>query len=164
MSTILDPKIIVKPVVEEPITLKDKMHLVANALRNNIGVEQLYCELDDGKGGMCAFGLLAFRAGIPHDENDYNSMGYHEILELYGISKEESMTVLKFNRELTGDDTFEGKHVLSGLCYERDVRRANTYLSRGVYNVTLDNLQRLNDCHIKFNTIADVIDYTADTL
>jgi len=152
--------------INKESTLKDKMHLVANALRNNAGVEQLYCTLNDTKGGMCVLGLLLFRAGVPHDDAiTYQTRGYYKILELYGISKEESEIQLKFNRKMTEDDLYE-----DSLVQRKDtgysattIKRANNCLT-GTHRVTLEKLYRLNDTHIKFDTIADVVDYTADRL
>ena len=150
---------------KEP-TLKDKMHLVANALRNNNGVEQLYCILNDAKGGMCAMGLLAFRAGIPHEDiRTYYTNTYCMILKRYGISKEEGDTKLKFNRKMIKDDLYEDSKVKRNDegYNSRNLRVADRYLSSKPF-VTLGTLYRLNDSHIKFDTIADVIDYTADRL
>lgn len=156
-------------IINKEPTLKDKMHLVASALRNNNGVEQLYCELDDGKGGMCAMGLLSFRAGIPHDEalgKVYNTKRYHKILGLYGISKEESMTQLKFNRKVTEDDLYDDSTIKRmDKSYDKvNLNVANGYLTNSEFYTTLGTLHRLNDSHIKFDTIADIIDYTANTL
>lgn len=150
---------------KEP-TLKDKMHLIASALRNNNGVEQLYCILNDTKGGMCAMGLLAFRAGVPHDDAiNYQTRGYHKILEFYGISKEESNTRLIFNRKITEDDLYDDSAVprMDERCNTSNINIANGYLT-GSSAVILGTLYRLNDSHIKFDTIADIIDYTANTL
>lgn len=154
-------------IINKEPTLKDKMHLVASALRNNIGVEQLYCELDDGKGGMCAMGLLSFRAGIPHDEaKKYSTRFYHKTLELYGISKEESRTRLKFNRKVTEDDLYDDSTIKRmDESYDKvNLNVANGYLTNPEFYTTLGTLHRLNDSHIKFDTIADIIDYTANTL
>lgn len=150
---------------KEP-TLKDKMHLVANALRNNNGIEQLYCILNDTKGGMCAMGLLAFRAGVPHEDAiNYQTRGYHKILGFYGISKEESSTRLIFNRKITEDDLYDDSTVprMDARYNTTNIKIANGYLA-GSPVVALETLHRLNDSHIKFDIIADVIDYTADTL
>ena len=154
---------IVETINLEP-TLEDKMHLVANALRNNNGVEQLWCELNDKKGGMCAMGLLAFRAGIPHDDVDNIANLRYKILGLYGISKEELKTKLFFNRKVTEDDLYDDTIKRTDGSNKRNINVANGFLTGSYSHVTLGFLYRLSDSHIKFDTIADIIDYTADVL
>ena len=119
----------------QEISLKEKLYLMADTIRNHEGIEQgkgwLVNYEEENK--MCVYGLLGWRAGIPRDvlKGLYIDK-YGEILEKYGITKEESRTPLYDHGEFT--------------CYQ------------------LFSMFRLNDDDYTFNQLADILDETADKL
>ena len=124
---------------QQEVTLRDKLHLMAETLRNPGEIEQCYLslvyELNPNK--MCVFGLLGFRAGIPREDInwDKNHEIYIDILKKYGINeKEATKTLIKFN--------VNAKTLTTSL--------------RGMY--------KINDEGYTFDEIADVLDQTADKL
>ena len=124
----------------EDLTLVDKMHVIANTLRN-------CTDLIQGKGSyynsekdtFCAMGALAFRAGIPkHElEDNVHTFGFSGALDLYGIDESTRSNIpLKM--------TLVEKNKLGGA--------------------NLSSLWYLNDHDFSFNQIADIVDRTADAL
>jgi len=115
--------------------LKEKLHLMAETIRNHEGIEQdRGCLINfEKENKMCVYGLLGWRAGIPRDVlKGFYIDRYGEILEKYGITKEESQTLLYDHGETS------------------------------IYR--LFNIYQLNDFRHTFDQIADCLDETADKL
>lgn len=74
------------------ITLKDKLHLMAETLRNckdlNQGTYSFYRKHLNGVETFCAMGALGFRAGLPKDL--LKRQPYGLVLREYGITEEEN--------------------------------------------------------------------------
>jgi hypothetical protein len=121
------------------MSLADKMHLVADTLRNcydiNHGHGRYYNKDNDS---FCAMGALAFRAGVPKDQMD--GFGLSGALELYGIDNETR--------------------------YETQLKITNREADK--YNIStnykLSMLWALNDAGMPFDKIAEIVDRTADSL
>ena len=124
---------ILENIHEKP--LKEKLHLMAETIRNNQGIEQCLYGLWNGENRFCVMGLLGFRAGIPKEELPVNSDSniYKRIFDKYGISYKESLEI-----------------------YIKNPLLNNSTKLRTVY--------ALNDSGCSFNTIADMIDKTAESL
>jgi len=118
----------------QEISLKEKLHLMAETIRNHQGIEQgrgclINCEKENT---MCVYGLLGWRAGIPRDTlKGFYIDKYGEILKKYGITKEESRTPLINHRET---------------------------------HYQLFNIFALNDNGHTFDQLADILDETAEAL
>ena len=75
----------------EDLTLADKMHVIADTLRNCTDIKQgaghYYNPRDDK---FCAMGALAFKAGIPKAElgKHNHHFGLSGALDLYGIDSD----------------------------------------------------------------------------
>ena len=119
----------------QEISLKEKLYLMADTIRNHKGIKQckgcLVNYRDENK--MCVYGLLGWRAGIPRDVlKGLDISKYGEILGKYGITKEESKTSLYDHGEST--------------------------------HCQLLSIFHLNDRGYSFNRLADILDGTADKL
>jgi len=81
--------------VKKQITLKDKVHLIAETLRNcNLEQGKLkFAIKEDGKEKFCAYGALGFMAGIPKDV--LKTHPYIPILTKYGITESEARTMIE---------------------------------------------------------------------
>lgn len=78
-------------------TLSDKMHLMAESLRNCTQKKCIGKFYDPRNDSLCAYGALGFMSGIPKDElkNDFS-----RVLGNYDIDLDESMTTVDYpNKE-----------------------------------------------------------------
>jgi len=81
--------------IKKEVTLKDKLHLMAETLRNcnlNQGVYDFCTKNKDGKESFCVYGALGFMAGIPKDDLQFNP--YIPILRKYGITEDKESEML----------------------------------------------------------------------
>lgn len=77
----------------EELSLKEKLHLMADVIRNHQGIEQCMLHFWEGGNRMCVMGLLGYRAGMPK-EDLRQSHNYCEVMKRYGINLEEERTPL----------------------------------------------------------------------
>jgi len=69
-------------------TLSDKMHLMADTLRNCTEKQCIGKFYDPRNDSVCAYGALGFMAGIPKD--DLKKQDFTKVLASYGIDLDES--------------------------------------------------------------------------
>lgn len=81
----------------EKNTLKDKLHNMAETLRNCTDLKQgqygFYRKHVNGTITFCAIGALGYRAGIPIDTLE--KQPYDLVFDKYGLTKEERQTLIK---------------------------------------------------------------------
>jgi len=126
---------ILETIQEKP--LKEKLHLMAETIRNHQGIEQCKYDLWKGENKFCVMGLLGFRAGIPKEELPYDAhpLIYDRIFEKYGIpTKKADEIYIKNPMEWTD------------------------------HHSNLRHIFMLNDIGYSFDEIADWIDETAESL
>jgi len=86
--------------VKKQITLRDKLHLMAETLRNctdlHQGVYNFYAKHLDGTETFCAMGALGFKAGIP--KGVLQTRPYELVLEKYGLTEDERRTIVQTPR------------------------------------------------------------------
>lgn len=84
-------------VTKKDLTLKDKLHNMAETLRNCTNLKQgtylFYQKHLDGSETYCAMGALGFRAGIP--KNVLEKQPYELVLRKYGITESEESTLVR---------------------------------------------------------------------
>ena len=115
-------------------TLSDKVHLIAESLRNCTEKQGSGKFYDPRNNSLCAYGALGFMSGIPKDElkNDFT-----RVLRNYGIDLDESMKLI-------------------GLPENVDYPVRKVTLFSAIY--------LLNDKGYSFNEVADQLDKWADNL
>ncbi len=115
-------------------TLSEKIHLMADTLRNCTEKQCSGKFYDPRNNSLCAYGALGFMSGIPKDElkSDFN-----RVLRNYGLDLDESMKLV-------------------GLPEDLDYPVRETTLFSGIYV--------LNDKGHSFNEVADQLDKWADNL
>lgn len=123
-------------IANEPNEMVKKLRIVANTLRNNIGISQIRYTLCKSETKVCAVGLLGLRSGIP--ANELKSMRNQEmtIFEKYGITK--------FDKKYTTE-----------VPYTRGFSRNDNIINAVI---------RLNDIGYSFDEIAGFVDNYADKL
>lgn len=81
----------------KPKTLKEKVKVIVDTLRNNNGISQCYYNYTDYEDKLCAVGLLAFRAGIPIGDLR-NGYMIDKIFKQYDVTLRESLECfIEFN-------------------------------------------------------------------
>ena len=123
-----------KEVIKEK-TLSDKMHLMADTLRN-AKIKQCKGKFYDPKNdSMCAYGVLGFMAGIPKEELKRNR--FSQVLKEYDLDLEESMLAVNLPDRV-------------------DYPERKTSLFMSIF--------QMNDKGYTFTEVADQLDVWADNL
>jgi len=118
----------------QEMSLKEKLHLMADTIRNHQGIEQVTGTLWQGDNRMCVMGLLGYRAGLSKDD-----LGYEQMWIKFNISKVERSIDIQFPSHLKNKREFK---------------------SQLRWMFELNDTPNL----FSFDQIAEILDYTANKL
>ncbi len=118
-------------------TLSDKMHLMAESLRNCTEKRCIGKFYDPRNNSLCAYGALGFMAGIPKDELKSD---FTKVLKKYNIDLDESMKLVGLPED----------------AQDMHYPQREVTLFSGLY--------LLNDHGYEFNEVADQLDIWADNI